>query len=57
MPSIVKQLTGYCSVPIIAGGLLTTEMDIRAALQAGAIAVSTTNPDLWGDLGLEAHAK
>ena len=57
MPSIVKQLTGYSSVPIIAGGLLTTETDIRAALQAGAIAVSTTNPDLWGDLGLEAHAE
>ena len=57
MPSIVKQLTGYSSVPIIAGGLLTTETDIRAALQAGAIAVSTTNPDLWGDLGLEPPAE
>ena len=48
MPSIVKRLTDYSSIPVIAGGLLTQEADIKNALEAGAVGVSSTNPALWG---------
>ncbi|MBE3555167.1 MAG: glycerol-3-phosphate responsive antiterminator [Thermicanus sp.] len=40
----VRQITG---TPIIAGGLIRTEEEIRQALDAGATAVSTSLPDLW----------
>lgn len=33
--------------PVIAGGLLRTVQDVRAALAAGADAVSVARPDLW----------
>lgn len=48
MPSIVKRFTDYSSIPVIAGGLLTQEADIKNALEAGAVGVSSTNPALWG---------
>ncbi len=48
MPAIVKRLTEYTSIPVIAGGLLTRGVDIENALEAGAVGVSSTNPALWG---------
>ena len=40
----VAQLTGK---PVIAGGLISDKEDVTAALSAGAVAVSTTNPAVW----------
>ncbi len=48
MPTIIERLTDYTRIPVIAGGLLTQDVDIRNALRAGAVGVSSTNPDLWG---------
>ncbi len=47
MPGVISRLTGAARHPIIASGLLSTKQDVIAALSAGAIAVSTTQQDLW----------
>lgn len=47
MPRVLEEMRSYTDVPIIAGGLLRDKRDILAAFDAGADAVSTTNPGLW----------
>jgi len=47
MPSITEKIYKKTNLPIIAGGLITTEADIKAALDAGAVAVTTSDADLW----------
>ena len=49
MPKIIKRLAGIIDKPIIAGGLINDMEDVRAALDAGAVAVSTTKMDLLKD--------
>jgi glycerol uptake operon antiterminator len=46
MPKIIKKLVNLSSVPIIAGGLVSDAEDVRNALDAGAVSVSTTNSAL-----------
>ena len=47
MPKVMKRLTQTCSVPIIAGGLITDREDVIAMLEAGAAAISTTHEETW----------
>ena len=51
MPGIIPRAIAYLSrqtnVPIIAGGLIQTPMDVEKILASGAIAVSTTRSELW----------
>lgn len=47
MPKIIKIMASNLGVPIIAGGLISEKEDVLAALNAGAIAISTTNPNVW----------
>lgn len=47
MPKVIRQLCSLLPMPIIAGGLISDKEDIMSALSAGAISISTTNPDLW----------
>lgn len=47
MPKILKRLVNYVNVPIIAGGLIIDKEDIEVSLEAGALAVSTTDEYLW----------
>ncbi len=49
IPKIIKNLKTKISIPIIAGGLIETEDEVRAILNSGATAVSTGNPKLWKD--------
>ena len=44
---IIKSMESAVRVPIIAGGLIQTKMDIMEAISAGAIAISTTKQELW----------
>lgn len=47
MPEIirtVRQKTGLC---VLTGGLITTKRQIMQALDAGALAISTTDPAVW----------
>lgn len=47
MPKIIRQIDEMIDTPIIAGGLIRTREDVLEALEAGAVAVSSTNPEVW----------
>lgn len=47
MPKVVRRLTEHTRRPVIAGGLIADKEDVMAALSAGAVAVSSTSPDIW----------
>lgn len=47
MPNIIREIRAQIDIPIIAGGLITSETEINAAIDAGAIAVSTSNTEFW----------
>ncbi len=47
MPKIITRVSRMVKVPVIAGGLISEKEDVMAALSAGAISVSTTNPSVW----------
>ena len=47
MPQIIDKISRLSRTPIIAGGLITDKEAVLGALSAGAIAVSTTNQDVW----------
>lgn len=47
MPSVIKRVNSQLSVPVIAGGLIDSEQDVRDALAFGAVAVSTSKKSLW----------
>ncbi|HLR79672.1 MAG TPA: glycerol-3-phosphate responsive antiterminator [Bacillota bacterium] len=47
MPSMIKKIQLTTELPVIAGGLIVRETDMEAAFQAGAVAISTSNTDLW----------
>lgn len=44
---IIKSMGDSVQVPIIAGGLIQSKMDIMESIEAGAIAISTTQRKLW----------
>jgi glycerol-3-phosphate responsive antiterminator len=43
----IAKIRKITTIPLVAGGLLSSKKDILAALTAGADAVSTTREDLW----------
>lgn len=47
MPRVIRELTRELPCPVIAGGLIRTRQDAREALEAGAVAISTSRPELW----------
>ena len=47
IPVAISELKNKINIPIIAGGLVRTKEDIELIKGAGAIAVSTSNHDLW----------
>lgn len=47
MPKIIKKMTKLVSVPVIAGGLIAEKADVIAAIEAGAISISSTNQKTW----------
>lgn len=47
MPGVIARITGQLSIPVIAGGLISTKQDIVEALSAGALGASTGKKDLW----------
>lgn len=48
MPKIIRKVCKKVKIQVIAGGLITDKEDIMAALDAGAISVSSTNQKVWG---------
>lgn len=47
MPKIIRRISKENTIPLIAGGLISDKEDVCGALNAGAVAVSTTNPLIW----------
>ena len=48
MPRITKQLSSSLDLPVIVGGLISEEDEIKNALSSGALGVSTSCKNLWG---------
>ncbi len=46
-PKLVTWTREKTDLPIISGGMICTADDVRASLQAGSIAVSSTNEEVW----------
>lgn len=51
LPRIIKEVHEETGIPIIAGGLIRTEQDVRKALKSGAAAVTTSMNRLWNFSG------
>lgn len=47
MPRIIREFLEKTNIPVLAGGLIRTEEDVRLALEAGAAAVTTSRKALW----------
>jgi len=46
LPSVAHLMPGF-RVPVLAGGFVRTEADVRAILAAGAVGVTTSSANLW----------
>ncbi|SHM99791.1 glycerol-3-phosphate responsive antiterminator [Gracilibacillus kekensis] len=47
IPSVINDIAEQTGIPVIAGGLIKTEADIEQALNSGAIAITTSNENLY----------
>ena len=47
LPKVIAELRQRVDVPIIAGGFIHEKEDVIAAIQAGALAVSASRPEIW----------
>lgn len=47
MPKVIRKICGLSRIPVIAGGLIADKEDVMGALDAGALAVSTTKQEVW----------
>ena len=47
VPKAISRLAGALKPPIIAGGMITQPDEVRLALSAGAVAISTSCASLW----------
>lgn len=47
MPKVLRKICTLSRIPVIAGGLIADKEDVLGALDAGAVAVSTTNQEVW----------
>lgn len=47
MPKTIRKVCQMVHTPVLAGGLITDKEDVLSALNAGAMAISTTNPQVW----------
>jgi glycerol uptake operon antiterminator len=47
MPKIIRSITAFSNIPLIIGGLLLDKEDVVSGLEAGAVAVSSTNRAIW----------
>ncbi|MFD0942259.1 glycerol-3-phosphate responsive antiterminator [Savagea faecisuis] len=47
IPEVITEVKETTNIPVISGGLINTEEQVKAALRAGAHAVTTSNESLW----------
>jgi len=47
IPKVLKKISDFTEIPLIAGGLIIDKNDAYSALASGATAISTTKKSLW----------
>lgn len=47
MPSVIRKVRQYTGFPVLTGGLITEKQEVLQALEAGAMAISSTSPAVW----------
>ncbi|MDA7028177.1 glycerol-3-phosphate responsive antiterminator [Bacillus sp. CLL-7-23] len=47
VPELIKEVHERTGIPIFAGGFIRSETDVKKALDAGAVAVTTSETQLW----------
>lgn len=47
MPRITKQLSESLEVPVIVGGLISNEDEVKKAIESGALGVSSSSEKIW----------
>ena len=47
IPSVIAEVYEQTGIPVIAGGLIRTEEDVQLAYGGGAVAISTSQAELW----------
>ena len=47
VPKVMKRICGMSRVPVIAGGLIHDREDVVNMLDSGAMAISTSTPEVW----------
>ena len=47
VPKVMKHICGMSRVPVIAGGLIHDREDVVNMLDSGAVAISTSTPEVW----------
>ncbi len=46
-PKTIRKICARTQTPILAGGLIADKEDVMGALEAGALAISSTKPEVW----------
>ena len=46
---VIRSYSELLDIPVITGGLLSTQEHVRASIEAGAAAISTSNETLWAE--------
>lgn len=47
MPRIIRKLCSASDIPVIVGGLVSEESDVKIAVESGALGVSTSSKEIW----------
>ncbi|MER2030433.1 MAG: glycerol-3-phosphate responsive antiterminator [Solibacillus sp.] len=47
IPEMIKEVSTQTGIPVITGGLIRTDEQIKQAFDSGAIAITTSNKELW----------
>lgn len=47
IPSMLRKVRQLTGLPILTGGLITEKKEVMQALEAGALAISSTAPAVW----------
>lgn len=47
MPGIIRKVRVITGLPVLTGGLITEKQEVLQALEAGALAISSTSPAVW----------
>ena len=47
VPKMIRKICAMTRVPVICGGLIQEKEDVMSALSSGAVAISTTSPEVW----------